>query len=96
MTSLDDSHQGNETNCWASPFGHIFSQPYGDRNNRTPIGWAVYGCIDAKPHPEGDFPHAIEALLHSVCSVSSVVRLGQSGLRLTNDNDATCRWGCGI
>lgn len=29
----------------------------------TPVGWAIHSCVEARRHPEGDFPKVVELLL---------------------------------
>lgn len=29
----------------------------------TPVGWAIHSCLEAKRHPEGDFPQVVELLM---------------------------------
>lgn len=33
------------------------------RYHATPIGWAIHSCLEAKRHPEGDFPKVVDLLL---------------------------------
>ena len=33
--------------------------------NATPVGWACYSCLEAKRHPEGDFPRVLDLLLQA-------------------------------
>jgi hypothetical protein len=35
------------------------------RYNATPLGYAIYDCIEEKRHPEGDFARVVELLLRA-------------------------------
>ncbi|HUF64295.1 MAG TPA: ankyrin repeat domain-containing protein [Verrucomicrobiales bacterium] len=47
----------------------------------TPLGWAIYSCIEARRHPEGNFPEVVRLLLEAGAPVDeNMYPTGHAGI----------------